>query len=229
MLKFSQMRNFKRFLHTTRDVFRIYWEIAPFITLGILITQILGSLQGFATSYMLGIFIDQTLKAVTTTKDIKTVLPITILLGVSFFIFDAISIFNNYLSSVLNAIDMAKIRLKQTDFMVKLGISVMENPELTNKSTRFNEVYSFMNQYLSTLVGLISLIVSTVIYGIAVFSFAPIIVLLVLTFFVFKFFNNGRFINKAWKLSLENTETRRNVWSSIGYLGDPASLKEILL
>jgi len=216
-------------LHTSLDVFRLYWEIAPGLTSGYLITQVILQLQGIVTAYMISIFIDQTLRVVTITKDIRQIIPIVIIIGLSFLIFDVFSILNNYFGSILAAIDIAKIRLKQTDFMVKLGISQMENPELTNKSTRFNEVYNSMNQHLALLVDLISTVVSSFAYAFAVFSFAPIIVLAILVLFVVKFLNNGRFINKIWKLNLENTEERRSAWSSIGYLGDPVDLKEILL
>ncbi len=223
------MKRFRQFLHTSLDVFRLYWEIAPGLTSGYLITQVILQLQGIVTAYMISIFIDQTLRVVTITKDIRQIIPIVIIIGLSFLIFDVFSILNNYFGSILAAIDIAKIRLKQTDFMVKLGISQMENPELTNKSTRFNEVYNSMNQHLALLVDLISTVVSSFAYAFAVFSFAPIIVLAILVLFVVKFLNNGRFINKIWKLNLENTEERRSAWSSIGYLGDPVDLKEILL
>ncbi len=223
------MKRFKQFLHTSGDVFRLYWEIAPFLTLGVLITQIILQLQGLITAYIVGVFIDQVLKVITVTKDIKQIIPIVFVIGTSFLIFDVINILNNYFSSILSTLDVAKIRLKQVDFMVSLGISQMENSELTNKSTRFTEVYNSMNQHLSLLVDLISTTVSGFVYGMAIFSFAPIIVLAVLILFAVKFLNNGRFINKIWKLNLENTEERRNAWTSINYLGDPASLKEILL
>jgi len=223
------MKRFKQFIHTTRDVFRIYWEIAPFLTVGVLITEVIFQLQGILTAYLIGIFINKTLDAISVTKDIWQMVPITIAIGISFLIFDIIGILNNYFSSVLSQLDAPAIRLKQIDFMIKLGISQMENPELTNKSTRFTEVYGSMNQYLFLLVDLISTIVSSIAYAIAVFSFAPVIVFAVLILFIFKFLNNGRFISKIWKLSLEQTEVRRNAWTSINYLGDPASLKEILL
>ncbi len=223
------MKRFKQFLHTSGDVFKLYWEIAPRLTSGYLITQVILQLQGIVTAYLISIFIDQTLKIITITRDIKQIIPIVIGIGLSFLIFDILSIFNNYFGSVLGAIDIAKIRLKQTDFMVKLGISQMENPELTNKSTRFTEVYNSMNQHLSLLVDLISTLVSSFAYACVVFLFAPIVVLAILVLFILKFLNNGRFINKIWKLNLENTEERRSAWSSIGYLGDPANLKEVLL
>ncbi|HET7098787.1 MAG TPA: ABC transporter ATP-binding protein [Patescibacteria group bacterium] len=223
------MKRFKQFVHTTRDVFKLYWEIAPFLTLGVLITQVISQLQGITTAYLVSLFIDKTLNAISTTKNVDQVLPTIIALGSSFLIFDLVGILNNYFSNILTTIDISKIRLKQIDFMIKLGIPQMENPDLTNKSTRFNEVYGSMNQHLSLLVDIISTVVSTFAYGIVVFSFAPIIVFAVLTLFIIKFINNGRFIYKIWKLYLEKTEERRNAWSSVSYLGDPANLKEIIL
>lgn len=223
------MKRFKQFLHTSLDVFRIYWEIAPGLTLGVLVTQIISQLQGFVTAYLLGIFVDRVIKIVGTTKDLKEMIPIIAAIGISFLFFDVVGNLNNYFSSILSVIDSSKIKLKQTDFMVMLGISQMEDSELNNKSTRFNEVYNFMSQFLGQLISLIASIVSTFAFGLAVFSFAPIVVFAVLALFFIKFINNGRFINKLWKLSLEHTEERRDAWTSIGYLGDPIYLKEILL
>ncbi len=223
------MRNFKQFLHTTRDVFRIYWEIAPGLTTGVLVTQIISQLQGLAQAYIFGVFINDALRVITVTKNIKEIIPTTIIIAALFVFFDVVEILNNYFGSVLSSIDVAKIRLKQTDFMIRLGISKMENPDLTNRSTRFNEVYNSMGQHLILLVNLIAMTISTIGYAIVVLAFAPFIALLMLLVFAIKFFNNERFITKLWRLRLDSTEENRNAWTSIGYLADPASLKEVLL
>ncbi|MEK7470511.1 MAG: ABC transporter ATP-binding protein [Patescibacteria group bacterium] len=223
------MKRFKQFVHTTSDVFKIYWEIAPFLTIGILVTQIISNLQGIVTAYLTGIFIDQALIAITVSKNIGQITPIVLLIGASFLVFDVIGIINNYFSSLLSSVDTYKIKLKQIDFMVKLGIPQMENPDLTNRSTRFNEVYSNMNQQLILLVDLISIFISTFVFGMAVFTFSPIIVFAVVVLFIAKFLNNGRFIKMLWKLNLEHTEERRNAWTSIANLAEPSTLKEILL
>lgn len=223
------MKRFKQFLHTSLDVFKLYWEIAPGLTFGVLVTQVILELQGLVTAYIVGIFVDKVLKVINTTKNINEIIPLILVLGVLFLFFDVTGVLNNYFNSILTTVDVVKIRLKQTDFMIKLGISQMENPDLTNKSTRFNEVYGSMSQHLSLLISLISQIISSIGYAIAVFSFAPIIVFAILIFFVIKFLNNGRFIKKIWQLYFENTEERRSVSNSAGALGDPASLKEIIL
>lgn len=216
-------------MHTTGDVFRIYWEIAPFLTLGVLITQIILQLQGLVTAYIFGVFVDQVLKVVTITKDIKQVIPIIIIYALVSWIFDEVGVLYNSFNSTLSFMDVYKIRLKQTDLMVRLGISQLEDPGLTNKSTRFNEVYRSMNQHLQMLVNLISAGVSVVGYGVAVWAFAPVIVLATFLFFIAKFINNGRFINRIWRLNRDSTEENRSAWTSLGYLAEPVSLKEIIL
>jgi ATP-binding cassette subfamily B protein len=223
------MKSLKTFLHTTKDIFRIYWEIAPFLTLGVLITQILLSFQGLVNAYIFGLFIDNILKIISGSKDLKTIIPLIIAYCLINLALDVIGVLNNYFSSILSSMDAASLRLKQTDLMISFGISQMENPELTNKSTRFNEVYQSMFQHLTLLIGLITLIISTIVYGVVVYQFAPIVVFAVTGFFIAKYLNNGRFINRAWRLQLEYTEERRNAWTSAGYLSDPASLKEIIL
>lgn len=222
------MKNFKRFLHTTKDVFKIYWEIAPGLTIGVLVTQVLLQLQGLLNAYILGIFIDQILKIIANTKNITQILPIIVIYVLISWTFDVINILNNYFNSTLSIIDIPKIRLKHTDLMIELGISQMENPSLTNKSTRFTEVYASMNHHLQLLIGLISAIFSMVTYGVVVYSFAPVIVFAILVFFIFKFLNNSRFVNGLWKIHLDSTEERRKAYTSINYLADPTYLKEIL-
>ncbi len=223
------MRNFRRFLHTTRDVFRIYWEIAPGLTSGYLITQILMQFQGLVTAYIFGLFIDLTIKVITVTRDVNQIVPVIVIYVAISLIFDMLSVLNNYFGSILAAVDVAKIRLKQTDFMVGLGISQTENPELTNKSTRFTEAYNSINQHLSKLVSLIAVVVSAVTYSIVIFSFAPVVTVAIVVFFVFKYLNNGRFITRIWKLQRDHTEERRGAWTSVGYLAEAANLKEVVL
>ncbi len=223
------MKSFKQFIHTTVDIFRIYWEIAPGLTFGLLTTQILLSFQGLIYAYLFGIFVDQMLHSITVSHNLDEIIPILAYFGVITLILSVLNVVNNYFSSVLSAIDGFKLRLKQTDFMVQLGISQMENPELTNKVARFNEVYNSMSQHLGTLVALVGSIVAIIAYGVAIYSFAWIIVVLSLAAFAIKYFNNGRYINKIWRLNRDYTEEQRSAWSSIAYLVEPSNLKEILL
>jgi len=223
------MKSFKQFIHTTRDIFKIYWEIAPFLTVASLVTQIILSFQGLINAYLFGVFIDKILQIITVTKDLDSIIPIIIYFGCVNLLLAFIEVTNNYFTAVLSTIDGPKLKLKHTDFLSNLGISNLENPELTNKSTRFNEVFGSMNQQLGSLIMLIAIIVGTIAYGITIYSFASIIVILSAIFFVLKYFNNGRYINKIWRLNRDYTEEQRNAWSSINQLTEPSSLKEILL
>lgn len=223
------MKNFKQFLRTTRAVFRIYWEIAPGLTLGFLITQIIISLSGVVNAYIFGIFLDRVISIINGSKDIYEVLVIIILFAAVSLVLSLAGVLNNYYGAVLGAIDSAKLRLKQIDFMVKLGITQMEDPELNNKSTRFTEIYNSINQHLGMIFGLIATIVSTIVYGVVIYSFAPILVILFVIFFLLKYINNGRFINRIWKLTRDHTEERRKAWDSAGSLASPPHLKETLL
>ena len=229
MIKFGRMKSFRRFFHTSSDIFRIYWEIAPGLTVGVLFTQILLSFQGIVTAFVFGFFLDKVIGILAGSRDIYGVLPVVGLYLLVEFMMTEIEVLSSYFSGLLSNIDAPKLRLKQTDLMVRLGISQMEDAELTNKSTRFSEVYSSINQHLGLLVGLIALVISTVAYGVIVFTFAPIIILISLFFFIIKYFNNGRFINKVWRLSRDYTEERRNAWDSVMYLAQPSSLKEVVL
>jgi ATP-binding cassette subfamily B protein len=223
------MKSFKQFIHTTRDIFKIYWEIAPGLTTGVLVTQILLSFRGLINAYLLGVFIDQILQIINVSKDLSAIIPIIIYFGTVNLILSLLDVSNNYLSSVLSNLDTAKLKLKHTDFISSLGISQLENPELTNKSQRFSEVFGSINQHLGSLISLIASIIGTIAYAFTIYSFASVIVILAALIFVLKYFNNGRYINKIWRLNRDYTEEQRNAWSSISYLADPPSLKEVML
>lgn len=223
------MKSLKKFLHTTRDIFKIYWEIAPWLTSGVLVTQILLSFQPLIYSYFFGVFIDEILNIVNVSKNLTQLFPLLMFFSVVTFILSALNVLNNYFSTVLSQIDAAKLKLKETDFLLSLGISQMENAELTNKSTRFNEVYQSMSQHLGTLVALIGSIVSIIVLAIAIFPYTLVVVVISIVAFFIKYFNNGRYINKLWRLNRDYTEEQRNAWNSISFLTDPASLKEIIL
>src|SRR6185369_8201639 len=128
------MKSFKQFIHTTRDIFKIYWEIAPFLTVASLVTQIILSFQGLINAYLFGVFIDKILQIITVTKDLDSIIPIIIYFGCVNLILAFIEVTNNYFTAVLSTIDGPKLKLKHTDFLSNLGISNLENPELTNKS-----------------------------------------------------------------------------------------------
>lgn len=223
------MKSFKQFIHTTRDIFKIYWEIAPWLTSGVLVTQILLSFQGLINAYLLGVFIDQIINIINTTKDLSSIVPIIIYFGAVTLLLSILGVVDNYLGSVLGSIDVARLRLKQIDFMNSLGINQMENSEITNKTTRFNEVYGSMHSHLNSLVGILATGIGIIAYALTVSTFASLIVGIYFVLFIIKYFNNGRYINKIWRLNRDYTEEQRNAWSTVEYLSDPLSLKEILL
>jgi ATP-binding cassette subfamily B protein len=222
------MKSFKQFIHTTRDIFKIYWEIAPWLTTGVLVTQILLSFQGIINAYLFGVLIDQILGIVNTTKHLQDIIPIIFFFGLINLFLTVIELIGDYLQTLLSNIDNAKLRIKHVNFMTSLGVSQMENADLTNKSTRFVEVYTSMGTHLNLLMALIAMIVSTIAYATTIYSFANIIIWLSLLVFAIKYINNSKYISKLFRFSRDATEVRRNAWGSVNYLGDPTSLKEII-
>lgn len=223
------MKNFRQFLHTSRDVFRIYLEIAPTFTIGLLVTQVLIQLQGVINAFIFGVFLDRVINVISGSKDITALFPIVLIYLFVSLVTSVVGVLNNYYNSLLSSVDGARLRLKQIDLMVRLGITSTENAELTNKSTRFSELSGSMDQHLSLVIGLISMIVSAGVYGVAIYSFAPQIILICLVLFVIKYLNNSRYIKKIWQLNRDSTEDRRNAQDSSYDLISPNSLKELIL
>lgn len=228
--KIHLVKRYKFFFKTTFDVFKIYWTIAPRLTSGILITRLVLNLQGLVNAYVFAAILDKLILFVNLGKvSVWELLPIVIVYSLSILIFSVTSSINGYFGTLLSSQDNYKLKLKHTDFLETLGMIQMENPELTNKSTRYMEVYSSFGQHLSSSVSVITNFISSIITGAVIFSFQPILVGLYLLLFVFKFANNSRFRNKIWTLFKDNTEERRTAWTSINVLTDPPSLKELLV
>lgn len=224
------MKSFKQFLRTTRNIFKIYLKIAPGLTISILITQVLLGLFTLINVYFFGRAID-TFVALVANKTFSplSLLPVIALLVSIELLSYFVAVLHSYLQAILSTMDVNRIRLMEVDHVVSLGISQLEDSELTNKTTRFNEVYTSMFQQLSLLIDLFSMAISIISYGIVVFTFAPFIAVLFILLFVVKYLTNSRFTKKIWTLRRETTEENRIAWNAIYSLGDPASLKEILL
>lgn len=224
------MNTTKKFLRITREVFSIYWAISPVLLLTILATNILLTVQPLINAYVFSYVLDKIISFVGQGQvSALQVLPIVAILGAVNLVSGLVANINDYGNSLLSSQDIYKLRLKQIDFMSELGIAQMEDPELTNKVTRFNEVYAQISQHLSILISLVSLVVSVVISGAVLFHIQSGMVLVFVTLFVLKYFNNTRFRNKIWYLTRDNTEERRNAWTSASWLSEPMFLKEILI
>lgn len=220
----------KKFLQITRQVFQIYWTIAPGLLTGILVTQIILTAQGIVSAYIFASLIDQVIgfvsRGVVTTVEI---VPIILALSALNLVVLVVQGMNDLFNGLLQSQDIPKLKLKQTDYMMKLGMAQMENPELTNKVTRYAEVYTTIGQHLIVSIGLVSILISTIISGTIVLSFQPILVVLFVVLFAVKYVNNTRFRNKIWRLNRDNTEWRRGAWTSSTYIGEPTFLKEMMV
>lgn len=224
------MKNITKFIRTSKDVFGIFWEMSPKITLGITITQIILALSNLVNAYVFSFVLDRLISFVSERQaSLNTIMPIIFLYGGVMLFFSLVDLLRNYSQSLLGAVSTHKLRLKQTDYLVSLGTAQMENAELTNKSTRYSEVYYTFEQQLSQIIGLISLIVSTVVGGIILLRFIPFQIFLFILLFIFKYMVNSRFMKKVWRLSLENTEYRRSSQFAVGTLSEPGEVKELLI
>ncbi len=224
------MKSTKDFLRISIEVFKIYFQIAKGLTIGVIVTSTIMSLQSLINAYVLSVLLDKLITAVSLKQtNISELFPIIFLFGLINLFILVITNLYDYFFTLLTSQDSYKLRIKQMDFMVGLGISQLEDPELTNKSTRYTESYSNLSNHLSTLITLLSSTVSIFISGAILFKFKPIVMILYFVLFVFKYINNSRFRTQIWRLIRENTENRRNAWQSAAYLTDPSSVKEMLI
>lgn len=133
------------------------------------------------------------------------------------------------MSNILSYKDTWYLRKFLYEHLSSLGIAKLENPELTNKTTRFNEIQGFINTHLTLTVNLIASIVTIFSGAIIIVKFVPILAPVLFILFVMKFFVNQKYIGLTWKLNREATEERRRASNIGGTLSDPVSLKEIII
>jgi ATP-binding cassette, subfamily B, bacterial len=224
------MNSFKKFFNTTFRVFKIYRKIAPWVTIGIVITELINSLQSLVYSYIFAVLLDKLIfLASTKSATIQEFLPLVFIYAAINLAFSLVGVLHSYLNNYLGNLDHAKLRLMEADHMMALGVAQMENPEITNKATRFNEIYGALNAHLILLITLTAAIFTAIANGAIVFSFAPILVVATIIFFLFKYTTNSHYINALWTLRLSTTEERRRAGASMGYLTHPSSLSELIL
>ena len=223
------MKSTVQFLKITKWVFYIYWSISKVVTVVLIVTQIYMQLQILLYAYVFGIAIDKIIALIAQKSAQPEQLLIVILPIVLVSLFTGIiSTINSRSQTLLSNSDVFKLKQILYDHLVLLGLAKLEDPELTNKTTRFNEVYGQINQHLQRSVVLIASIVLLFSSAAVVGYNIPVLLPFFIFFFVIKFFINQSYMSRAFGLVKDNTESRRSAFQTAGYLIDPKDLKELL-
>ena len=224
------MKRFLEFLQTSLWVFRLYWRISPGLLLTALVTQILSQLQTLVYAFIFGLAIDRVVALLQAkVMDTRSIALILALFVGNYFVFSIIGLINNRAISILSNRDIWYLRKYLSDHLVTLGLAKLEDPDLTNKATRFNEIVGTLNQHMQMLTGLVSLLITMIASAVVVSIAVPVLTPIFVIFSILKFSVNQKYIGLLWAFNRKSTEDRRRAAATINMLSDPASLKEIIV
>lgn len=221
---------FSRFNLITRWVLSIYFTNYPFLISVTIFTHMLSALSSLINAYIIALATDQAI-AVLNNKatDIYAFLPIVGMIIGSYLFFQVVDIVNTYVWRIISYKDYFTLRKMLIKRLSELGIQNLENPEVTNKTQRFNEEQNNILSYMQSLMDIVSGIFTFTIAGIVVLRSMPMVAAAFFGVMIFKFFGNQKYIRLLWELNRNMTEERRKSMGAINYLAEPAPLKELIL
>lgn len=204
----------------------IYYFIHGKLVIILFTLSIFINMFAIVGTYVFSLFIERLSQNNSSTPTISFLTPVLVLV--------AYQVLNSFTSSIydffenrLNMWDIALMRVKLSKHLASVGIGKLENPDLTNKSARFNETMGQFYGYLSATISLISLIISLVVtFGLFI-KVMPLFSTLLLLVLLLKFYINQKYIGHLWRLRMKSTEESRRANQAFSALTSPSYMKEI--
>ncbi len=219
-----------RFILITKWVLSIYFGNYPMLTSVTVVTHMISALAGLVNAYIVALATDQAIHVLNDkATSIYSFLPIVGMIIGSYLFFQVIDIVNTYVWRIISYKDYFTLRKLLIKRLSELGIQNLENPEITNKTQRFNEEQNNILNYMQSLMDIVAGIFTFTISGFVIFRSMPIVAFAFFVVMVFKFIGNQKYIRLLWVLNRDMTEERRKSMGAINYLAEPAPLKELIL
>ncbi|EKE04972.1 MAG: ABC transporter ATP-binding protein [uncultured bacterium] len=219
-----------RTLDVTKWVLSIYFKNYPLYTTIFIITELVLTLSNLLNAYIIALVTDRAIQvAQVGISKITDFLPIITLIIGSYIFFETIRIINIYVWRIISYQDMFLLRRMLAERLSFLGIQNLENPEITNKSQRFNEEINNISGNMQMVVSIFSSFFAFVSAGIVLINTIPVVALLFTVVMIFQLVVNQKFIRELWVVNRDSTEERRKTYNSLNLLSEPAPLKELLL
>lgn len=220
----------KRTLGLVKWVLSIYFKNYPVSMSVFFVTELISSIGNLINAYILALVTDQAVQLLQDKSlDISRFLPTTLLIIGSYLFFEIIRIVNRHVWRMITYQDhymLRKILAKRLEY---LGIQNLENPEVSNKSQRFNEEIGNITGFLEMAIIIITGFFTFVSAGIVLVNTIPFVAVLFAFVMVFQLMINQKFIREMWILSRDSTEDRRKNSMNLSLLSEPAPLKELIL
>lgn len=220
---------FQKVFLITKWVVGLYFKNYPLYTSINVVLRIVLAFAGLVNAYIIAVATDEAIKLTTGSIDLSSIYKIIFfILGSSFF-FSMADIVNNYVWRSMMAQDWWKLREILAKKISNLGVSQLENAELTNKVQRFNETSTNIADYFANAANIIALFVGFVGTGFILFKSIPFVATLYILVVIVESLSNQKFIRQLWVLNRDTTESRRIASASSSHLIEPAPLKELIL
>ncbi len=221
---------FLRLFSITKWVVSIYFKNHPFHMVVNLITHMINSLSNLTNAYIIALATDRAIYILGQKNyGIYDFLPIVILIIGSYLFFQFSGIINTYAWRIISYKDYFVLRKILINRLSKLGIQNLENPEVANKTQRFNEEQNNILGYMQSLLNIASGFMSFIVSGLVIVRTMPLVAGAFFVVMVVKFMANQKYIRLLWVLNRNLTEERRKNIGAMNYLAEPAPLKELIL
>ena len=219
-----------RVFSVTKWVVSIYFKNYPSLISITVTTHMISALSSLVNAYIVALATDQAIKVLNSkATNINEFLPIVGMIIGSFLFFQIIGITNTYVWRIISYKDYFTLRKILIKRLSELGIQNLENPEITNKTQRFNEEQNSILSYMQNLMNIVAGVFTFIISGIVVVRSMPMVASAFFVVMLFKFMTNQKYIRMLWVLNRDMTEERRKNVGSMNYLSEPAPLKELIL
>ena len=218
----------KEALGIIRWAYSLLYKLEPKLTVVTTLTAIIRGIQGIGMTYIITRIMDMLVKSVQDPQaQISDIFPY---LGTLLFFNIIVSILG-YFDFTSNREFSTKIDYKTeiilAEQLTKLGISVLEDPDVNNKIFRArSSIHTLENYYKQSIRVLVYLIGFIVSLGIILF-YIPIMVPIVLITSLPEYLIDKKFRKDIWSMYLDNTEKRRLAGENINQLTVTKSLPEI--
>ncbi|NLE31107.1 ABC transporter ATP-binding protein [Candidatus Dojkabacteria bacterium] len=209
---------------------KINWDISKFISITTLVTSIYSNLSGIFYSLVIAKIIDSLIQlSQSGNTEIKSVLSLVIL----FAIIELLSIITDSVDrysrrykrrlvrSYLSRIEYQKIN--------ELGIQTIQLPEVANKIQKTSDWIWSVTDVSDTVVSLMSSFIRSVVAGVIIFRFSPIITLGILFVSAISYIQKKTYLQKDfdWQTSDKNMEESKKAWWIQRSLTNPEEIDEI--
>ncbi len=229
LLKAPESLTFGEYLDVILWTFKIYFTMDFGTTTLFVITRILLDLRNLVYAFISAKIIDTLLHlAQTPGSQLSDLYPFALALFLYYsFIDNFIDSLHSYCHRTLRVASSSQVDILFYTKIHELGVTVLENPEITNRIQRAQQYLNNTIDLLREIVMFIARLTTTIIAGITILSFFPLMIPIITIITLIKFFPRQYFIKQDFSWRFRNSEQRKSTHHIINYLTTPNLLSEI--